>query len=225
MVGMVGVVGEDNSSSLPQWLPILLGEKFFTPCLLHSSNSKRNEKTFFCLRCCSAICFSCFSSHRSHALLQIRRYVYHEVIRLGDAQKLLNCSLVQPYTTNSAKVIFLQHRRGKRRALRGGGSGNLCITCFRTLQCPYLFCSLSCKINHKTEITNKKHNNSDHLPPPSTPEETAATPAAIKLVKKKRSCVKSLATVLCQPRCFPVVSDITTVVNRRKGVPQRSPLL
>ncbi|KAG7016902.1 hypothetical protein SDJN02_22013 [Cucurbita argyrosperma subsp. argyrosperma] len=175
MVGMVGVVGEDNSSSLPQWLPILLGEKFFTPCLLHSSNSKRNEKTFFCLCCCSAICFSCFSSHRSHALLQIRRYVYHEVIRLGDAQKLLNCSLVQ--------------------------------------------------INHKTEITNKKHNNSDHLPPPSTPEETAATPAAIKLVKKKRSCVKSLATVLCQPRCFPVVSDITTVVNRRKGVPQRSPLL
>ena len=70
-VGMVGVVGEDNSSSLPQWLPILLGEKFFTPCLLHSSHSKRNEKTFFCLCCCSAICFSCFSSHRSHALLQV----------------------------------------------------------------------------------------------------------------------------------------------------------
>ncbi|CAK9311078.1 unnamed protein product [Citrullus colocynthis] len=229
---MVSMVREGENNSVPEWLEILLGEKFFTPCSIHKS-CKKNDKTFFCLFCRSAICFSCFSSHRTHALLQIRRYVYHEVIRLGDAEKLLNCSLVQPYTTNRAKVVFLKHRRGKRR----GGSGNLCITCFRNLQYPYLFCSLSCKVNGKIEIINKQKRNYHHLPPRSTtqtqtptsvldldyPSAVSKTAAAVKLVKKNRSGVKSLAAVLCRPRCFPI-SDVATAVNRRKGVPQRSPL-
>uniref|UniRef100_A0A9I9EHZ2 B box-type domain-containing protein n=1 Tax=Cucumis melo TaxID=3656 RepID=A0A9I9EHZ2_CUCME len=88
------MVREVENNSVPEWVEILLGEKFFTPCSLHIS-CKKNDKTFFCLFCRSAICFSCFSSHRTHALLQIRRYVYHEVIRLRDAEKLMNCSLVQ----------------------------------------------------------------------------------------------------------------------------------
>ncbi|XP_038876089.1 uncharacterized protein LOC120068405 [Benincasa hispida] len=229
----------DENNSVPKWLEILLVEKFFTPCSLHKS-CKKNDKTFFCLSCCSAICFSCFSSHPTHTFLQIRRYVYHEVIRLGDAEKLLNCSLVQPYTTNRAKVVFLKQRRAKRRGLRGG-SGNLCITCLRSLQYPYLFCSLSCKMNQKVndkiEIMKKQQRNYDYLPTRSTtenqtptsvleldfPSAVSETAAAIKLVKKNRSCVKSLAAVLCRPRCFPI-SDIGTAVNRRKGVPQRSPL-
>ncbi|KAJ4712815.1 putative PLATZ transcription factor family protein [Melia azedarach] len=154
---MVGV-----NFSIPRWLQILLGEKFFTPCLVHES-VKKNEKKIFCLDCCISICVHCFHSHRPHRLLQIRRYVYHDVIRLGDAQKLMNCSFVQPYTTNSEKVVFLHKRAMRTRPLKKSSSSNLCMKCHRSLQDSYLFCSVSCKIHHlltsKNRI-NKEINNS-----------------------------------------------------------------
>ncbi|OVA05810.1 zinc finger protein [Macleaya cordata] len=131
-------------SSLPHWLEALLGEKFFNPCLFHET-AKKNEKNIFCLDCCTSICSHCLPPHRSHRLLQIRRYVYHDVIRLDDIEKLIDCSFVQAYTTNSAKVVFL-NQRPQSRPFRG--SGNICSTCDRSLQDPYLFCSLACKVHH-----------------------------------------------------------------------------
>ncbi|KAF5952900.1 hypothetical protein HYC85_010844 [Camellia sinensis] len=131
-----------DSSHLPRWLEALLGEKFFNACIIHEE-AKKNEKNIFCLDCCHSICPHCLSPHRSHRLLQIRRYVYHDVIRLGDAEKLMDCAFVQSYTTNSAKVVFL-NQRPQTRSCRG--SGNICFTCERGLQDPYLFCSLSCKV-------------------------------------------------------------------------------
>uniref|UniRef100_A0A5B7AVE0 B box-type domain-containing protein n=1 Tax=Davidia involucrata TaxID=16924 RepID=A0A5B7AVE0_DAVIN len=133
-----------DSSHLPRWLEVLLGEKFFNACIIHE-DAKKNEKNVYCLDCCESICPHCLSPHRSHRLLQIRRYVYHDVIRLSDAEKLMDCAFVQSYTTNSAKVVFL-NQRPQTRPFRG--SGNICITCVRGLQDPYLFCSLSCKIQH-----------------------------------------------------------------------------
>ncbi|XVF13331.1 hypothetical protein REPUB_Repub08aG0199600 [Reevesia pubescens] len=133
-----------GARSIPHWLGILLGEKFFDPCILHES-AKKNEKNIFCLNCCITICPHCLPGHRPHRHLQIRRYVYQDVIRLSDAQKLINCSLVQPYTTNSAKVVFLNERPISR-PFRG--SGNFCVKCDRSLQDPFLYCSLSCKVNH-----------------------------------------------------------------------------
>ncbi|XP_042504236.1 protein RGF1 INDUCIBLE TRANSCRIPTION FACTOR 1 [Macadamia integrifolia] len=133
---MVGI------SSLPHWLETLLGEKFFNPCLIHES-AKKNEKNIFCLDCCTSICPHCLSPHRSHRLLQVRRYVYHDVIRVDDIEKLINCDYVQSYTTNSAKVVFL-NQRPQSRPFRG--SGNVCTICDRSLQDPYLFCSLACKV-------------------------------------------------------------------------------
>ncbi|XP_035550119.1 uncharacterized protein LOC109014927 isoform X3 [Juglans regia] len=99
-------------------------------------------------------------SHSPHRLLQIRRYVYNSVIRLSDAQQLMNCSLVQfwvsriaqPYTTNSAKVVFLNQRPILSRPFRG--SGKFCITCDRRLQDPYIFCSVSCKVHRQQVVTN-----------------------------------------------------------------------
>ncbi|PPS05260.1 hypothetical protein GOBAR_AA15406 [Gossypium barbadense] len=73
----------------------------------------------------------------------VRRYVYHDVIRLDDATKLMDCAFVQSYITNSAKVIFI-NQRPQTRHFRG--SGNFCTICGRSLQDPYLFCSLSCKL-------------------------------------------------------------------------------
>ncbi|PIN06486.1 hypothetical protein CDL12_20966 [Handroanthus impetiginosus] len=133
-----------ESSEVPGWLSGLLTEKFFNACILHE-DARKNEKNVFCLDCCEGICPHCFVNHRSHRLLQIRRYVYHDVIRLVDADKLMDCAQVQSYTTNSAKVVFL-NQRPQTRPPRA--SGNLCITCDRNLQESSLFCSISCKLQH-----------------------------------------------------------------------------
>lgn len=138
------MVESSASSNLPVWLESLLSEKFYNACIIHQ-DSKKNEKNIFCIDCCEGICPHCLTPHGSHRLLQIRRYVYHDVIRLGDADKLMDCSYVQSYTTNSAKVVFL-NPRPQTRACRN--SSNSCISCDRALQHPYLFCSIFCKINH-----------------------------------------------------------------------------
>ncbi|XP_009382398.2 protein RGF1 INDUCIBLE TRANSCRIPTION FACTOR 1-like [Musa acuminata AAA Group] len=130
------------SSSMPGWLEAMLGEKFFNPCMIHET-SKKNEKNIFCLDCCSSFCPQCLPPHRPHRLLQVRRYVYHDVVRVDDLEKLIDCSSVQSYTTNSAKVVFLNERPPSR-PFRG--SGNACLSCYRPLQDPYFFCSLSCKV-------------------------------------------------------------------------------
>ncbi|CAA3028661.1 zinc ion binding [Olea europaea subsp. europaea] len=142
---------EDNSQC-PQWILGLLTEKFFNACLIHE-DLKKNEKNIFCLDCCEGICAHCSQVHHSHRLLQIRRYVYHDVLRLGDAEKLMDCAYVQSYTTNSAKVVFLNQRPQTRPSR---GSGNICTTCDRALQDPYFFCSLSCKV-HKYLCNTKEY--------------------------------------------------------------------
>ncbi|PON61901.1 B-box-type zinc finger [Trema orientale] len=133
-----------SSNLLPRWLEVLLTEKFYNACLIHEE-AKKNEKNIYCLDCCISLCPHCLPPHRSHRLLQIRRYVYHDVIRLDDATKLIDTAYVQSYTTNSAKVVFL-NQRPQTRTFRG--SGNICCTCERSLQDPYVFCSLSCKIDY-----------------------------------------------------------------------------
>lgn len=175
-------------SNLPRWLGALMGEKFFNACIIHE-DSKKNEKNIFCLDCCEGICPHCLSPHRSHRLLQIRRYVYHDVIRLGDAEKLMDCSLVQSYTTNSAKVVFI-NKRPQSRPCRG--SGNICITCDRGLQDPYIFCSLSCKLQHilSTDATRISDIifNCEHLTLPElglddgqmTPDSTLEPPGSFR---------------------------------------------
>jgi hypothetical protein len=56
---------------------------------------------------------------------------------------------MQPYTINSAKVIFLKPRPQSRPFK---GSGNICLTCDRILQEPFHFCCLSCKVQHSPPL-------------------------------------------------------------------------
>ncbi|XP_019433765.1 PREDICTED: uncharacterized protein LOC109340508 [Lupinus angustifolius] len=140
-----GYGGEGRNMNVkPAWLERLMAETFFGGCGVHQ-NQRKNEKNIFCLHCCLSICQHCFSSHRSHPLLQVRRYVYHDVVRLEDLEKLINCSNIQPYTINSAKVIFLNQRPQSKSCK---GTANACYTCDRILQEPFLFCSLSCKVDY-----------------------------------------------------------------------------
>ncbi|XP_021899349.1 uncharacterized protein LOC110815726 [Carica papaya] len=127
----------------PAWLDALYGERFFAGCSYHET-SKKNEKNVCCLDCCISICPHCIPSHRFHRLLQVRRYVYHDVVRLEDLQKLIDCSSVQAYTINSAKVVFIKKRPQNRQFK---GAGNYCTSCDRSLQEPFIHCSLGCKVD------------------------------------------------------------------------------
>ncbi|XP_077217485.1 PLATZ transcription factor family protein [Tasmannia lanceolata] len=127
----------------PAWLEALNSQKFFVGCSTHES-AKKNEKNICCLDCCTSICPHCLTSHRFHRLVQVRRYVYHDVVRLEDLEKLIDCSNVQAYTINSAKVVFIKKRPQSRQFK---GSGNYCTTCDRSLQEPYIHCSLGCKVD------------------------------------------------------------------------------
>ncbi|KAM0942712.1 putative transcription repressor PLATZ family [Dioscorea sansibarensis] len=128
----------------PAWLEALNTQKFFVGCSIHE-NGKKNEKNICCLDCCNSICPHCLPSHRHHRLLQVRRYVYHDVVRLEDLEKLIDCSNVQCYTINSSKVVFIKKRPQSRHFK---GSANICTSCDRCLQEPYIHCSLGCKVDY-----------------------------------------------------------------------------
>nr|KAJ0206920.1 hypothetical protein LSAT_V11C500262130 [Lactuca sativa] len=127
----------------PAWLEALYVQKFFTACSTHE-HLKKNEKNICCLDCCISICPHCVHFHRLHRLLQVRRYVYHDVVRLEELERLIDCSNVQAYTINSAKVVFIK-MRPQNRQLKG--SGNFCTSCDRCLQEPFIHCSLGCKVD------------------------------------------------------------------------------
>lgn len=230
-----------SEEEVPQWLLALLSEKFFNACIIHE-DAKKNEKNIFCLDCCDGFCPHCSTNHRSHRLLQIRRYVYHDVIRIADADKLIDCAQVQTYTTNSAKVVFL-NQRPQTRPPRS--SGSICITCDRNLQESSLFCSISCKLQHILGTGSKLSTyirDCEFLVLPDSFDDGQMTPnsvlehsgsssggaaglpecpylystATTEIVKKKRSNPR--------PVCRPVHEITESIMNRRKGTPHRSPL-
>ncbi|KAL3833115.1 hypothetical protein ACJIZ3_007851 [Penstemon smallii] len=244
------------TSEVPEWLSSLLIEKFFNACIVHE-DVKKNEKNVFCMDCCEGICPHCITLHPSHRLLQIRRYVYHDVIRLGDADKLMDCAQVQSYTTNSAKVVFLNQRPQSRPARV---AGSLCRTCARNLHESSLFCSIYCKLQHllstgcklskylrKCEFLALLDPGLDdrQMTPDSILEPTgsvrtesgssscAATElancpflsstATTEVVKKKRTNLSGFRSDH-GPACRPVSGNSDSLINRRKGTPQRSPL-
>ncbi|MQL83020.1 hypothetical protein Taro_015498 [Colocasia esculenta] len=137
-------MASERQQQSPSWVFSLLTGKFFVPCLSHE-DAKKNEKNVYCLDCCAPICSHCsHRRHRAHRLLQVRRYVYQDVVRLEDFENLFDCSFIQSYTTNNAKVVFL-NQRPQSRPLKCSGSS--CSSCERTLQQPYHFCSLGCKVS------------------------------------------------------------------------------
>ncbi|KAE9622068.1 putative transcription repressor PLATZ family [Lupinus albus] len=237
MMGIIYKILNSSSSHVPRWLQVLLKDKFYNTCIIHEEE-KKNEKKVFCLDCCISLCLHCLSPHRSHRLLQIRRYVYNDVVRLDDAAKLIDCTSVQSYYTNSAKVVFL-NQRPQTRNLRG--STNSCSTCYRSLQHPFHFCSLFCKVNHLIRTRGSLSGylyECNYMPlfdsgfddglmiPDSVLEPvgsggyggvdcrtTLACTATTEIVRRKRTSFQ------------PPVSEVSVgLMNRRKGVPQRAPL-
>ncbi|KAJ9557943.1 hypothetical protein OSB04_012557 [Centaurea solstitialis] len=239
----------------PAWLEALYIQKFFTACSTHE-NLKKNEKNICCLDCCISICPHCVHVHRFHRLLQVRRYVYHDVVRLEDLERLIDCSNVQAYTINSAKVVFIKKRPQNRQFK---GSGNYCTSCDRSLQEPFIHCSLGCKVdfvlNHYRDLTpflrvcNSLQLGPDFFIPNDNGEDdmTNETPHSTivdfedpmssysgssgsentsmmctEFVRKKRS---GLYTCGRSNKVQYSEEDMaSSMISRRKGIPQRSPM-
>ncbi|XP_057807363.1 protein RGF1 INDUCIBLE TRANSCRIPTION FACTOR 1 isoform X2 [Salvia miltiorrhiza] len=178
-----------------------------------------------------------------------RRYVYHDVIRIADADKLIDCAQIQTYTTNSAKVVFLNQRPLTRPPR---ASGNVCVGCDRNLQELSLFCSISCKLDHILETGGELSSHirnceflvlpdgaddgqmtADSVLEPSGSTRTDSgsssgglgecpyliSTATTEVVRKKRSGPAGF-----RPGCRPASEISESIMNRRKGTPQRSPL-
>jgi len=145
---MVGItLPWTQSLERPAWLDALLSLEFFVPCKRHSI-AKKNERNIFCIDCQDAICQHCLGGHGGHKLVQVRRYVYHDVVRLNDISKLVDCSGVQTYIINGARVVFLNQRPQPKpsKAL-----GNVCGHCDRALQEPHHYCCVACKVDSSLE--------------------------------------------------------------------------
>ncbi|GMH04587.1 hypothetical protein Nepgr_006427 [Nepenthes gracilis] len=197
--------------------------------------------------------------HRFHRLVQIRRYVYHDVIRLEDLEKLIDCSNVQAYTINSSKVIFIKKRPQNRQFK---GSANYCTSCDRSLQEPYIHCSLGCKVDfvmkYNKDLTPYLRTcktlqlSPDFLyPQDMMGDDDMAThemphssmidsDEPMSLSSGSSGCTENISTdstemvkkkgsgfYVCgrlANRVSVTDEDMATSINRRKGIPHRSPL-
>uniref|UniRef100_A0A803N6V5 B box-type domain-containing protein n=1 Tax=Chenopodium quinoa TaxID=63459 RepID=A0A803N6V5_CHEQI len=192
----------------PAWLDALYTQNFFVNCPAHET-AKKNEKNVLCLDCCTSLCPHCLTMHRFHRLIQIRRYVYHDVIRLEDLEKVIDCSNVQ--------VDFvLTHNRDLSPYLR------VC----KVLQLSPDF--LYPQDMGDDEMTNETPNSTivDCDEPMSSycgssdSENMSVACTETEIVRKKRSglyvCGRSINKVSDE--------DMATSMSRRKGIPHRSPL-
>ncbi|KAJ4962132.1 hypothetical protein NE237_022042 [Protea cynaroides] len=208
-----------KKKKLPEWLGPLLKNKFFDSCLIHQ-NLRRNEKNLFCINCNRCICQHCFSSsaHYHHVLLQIRRYVYHDVVRLYDMQKHMDCSKVQTYLINQAKVIFLNPRPQLKSSKTNSGAA--CVVCERSLQEPNRYCSIACKISG---VADRAREQSPHPPFMSFPipefndlsmNENQDADSSVESNEEKENYPPSYISAL-KPK---------KQLRKRKGNPSRAPL-
>ncbi|PWA89492.1 hypothetical protein CTI12_AA110440 [Artemisia annua] len=131
------------TSKVATMLRTLLEERFFSSCLVHQE-AKKNEENSFCMDCCFRLCIHCLPHHKYHSILQVRRYMYNDVLRYKDAHKIFDCSYIQPYSTNSEKVVLLRPKQ--RLALTMRDSRSTCLVCNQHIKSSFVYCSLVCKV-------------------------------------------------------------------------------
>ncbi|KAF8398908.1 hypothetical protein HHK36_014772 [Tetracentron sinense] len=206
-----------------EWLETLLQSKFFGPCCDHQ-DLRKNEMNVFCIDCNCCVCQHCLSSsvHHLHKLLQIRRYVYHDVVRLHDMHKYLDCSKVQPYTINGAKVVFLNPRPQSRPSKSNSGAS--CKMCERSLSEPNRYCSIACKVS---EILEKSKIRSSSYIPFTFPEFSAISAKENRnpeqnLKEEESSSSGGESSVENQPRLCSALKP-KKQLHKRKGIPSRAP--
>ncbi|PRQ41098.1 putative transcription repressor PLATZ family [Rosa chinensis] len=121
---------QKNDMVVPQWLKIMYSTVFFETCITHS-DAKKNDIDHFCIDCLQPICLNCLAQHMFHKHIKIQRYIYSDVINCRDLCKLFNCSGIQTYQTNKAKVVFLKQRhqpqQQEQQRQHYNKSGSICV--------------------------------------------------------------------------------------------------
>ncbi|XP_020976621.1 uncharacterized protein LOC107637675 isoform X4 [Arachis ipaensis] len=180
----------------PAWLEGLMRETFFGGCGAHQ-NQRKNEKNVFCLHCCLSICPHCLPFHRLHPLLQVRRYVYHDVVRLDDLEKLIDCSNIQVnymvYEGESLSTIL--HRFDE---------SDFAISQFEGL-----------RVDGSEVIDEDSH----FAPTSSYSNTTEATSNSVISCEPNNTSKKNKGKAT---RFLPGI--VLSLGNRRKGAPHRAPL-
>ncbi|RVW21381.1 hypothetical protein CK203_104837 [Vitis vinifera] len=217
-----------HSTMNSSWIFFLLSEKFFSPCHLHP-HARKNEKNIFCLDCCLTLCPHCLPLHDSHRLLQVRRYVYNDVVRLDDMEKLFDCRFVQllqflPENSSRAVPILLSSLQGTA-CRRHGTAGFEYIYDCECLQPLDLGCAnleesqmtpssvLDAEVSFRNTTSSGSCSDGDGGVGCLNVGCTATTE---KVTRKKRSTRVAVAN-FCD-RITP------RSVSKRKGLPLRSPL-
>ncbi|PIA63697.1 hypothetical protein AQUCO_00201207v1 [Aquilegia coerulea] len=90
----------------------------------------------------------------------IRKYVYHDVVRIKDMNFYFNCSKIQTYKNNGSRVVFLNPREVVK-PLKSNGDAS-CVRCERSLSEPHRYCSIACKL---AVCTDNRRDESEHLFP------------------------------------------------------------
>ncbi|KAL5722030.1 hypothetical protein ACHQM5_005600 [Ranunculus cassubicifolius] len=147
---------------IKDWLKILIKIKYFEPCFNHQS-LKKNESNRFCINCRESLCQRCCeNSHSLHKILQIRKYVYEDVVRIKDMNQYFDCAKIQHYVNNGSRVVYLNSRVGFK-SLKPTGCGPFCEHCKRSVAEPHRYCSIACKLAVSKE--NGKEGNDNHIFP------------------------------------------------------------
>ncbi|CAA6664772.1 unnamed protein product [Spirodela intermedia] len=181
----------------PRWLSLLLRSTFFGLCQ-HHGELKKSEVNTYCLDCGKSMCLHCWSS-----LSSIRRYVYQDVIRVSDLQKYVDCSKVQSFIVNGAKVVLLNPKRQTKSATPASNGLSPCGICRRMIPEPNRYCSIACKLEDS----------------PSSPLEGGAS-SAVVCYRPPPSSPSSLDQDRTRPA--PPESSAGRRLSKRKGIPERA---
>lgn len=248
-----------NSSPLPHqpvytksshrpWIPALLSTKFYGPCPKHST-LRKNDLNLFCTKHALKICQYCNqSNHTQNAsdhpctILHVSRYMYHDVLLAKEAAALLDVSEVQSYLNNGNRVVYIDRRAQPKSKL--APHAKACAVCSRTLQDPYRFCSVFCRLAHAKDpaavsslpvpdacplLQQTARKTKPHVQSPSHShskrnersakrlDRNSARSPTMSPVTPSRSCVKS-STMAPPLQLVPMKKK-----SRRKGIPVRSP--
>ncbi|KAE8707864.1 PLATZ transcription factor family protein isoform 2 [Hibiscus syriacus] len=208
IMGDRGPEDEYDEMKWPPWLVPLLRTRFFGQCKLHA-DAHKSECNMYCLDCMNgALCSLCLGCHKGHAVIQIRRSSYHDVIRVSEIQKLMDISGIQTYIINSARIVFLNERPQPR---LGKGVTNTCHVCHRSLLDSFAFCSLGCKVVGTSGKRNRMYKEADESEGESL-NITCVSNGSASYNEHQVSFTPSTPPPTARP------------ARRRKGVPHRAPM-
>ncbi|XP_076930510.1 protein RGF1 INDUCIBLE TRANSCRIPTION FACTOR 1 [Bidens hawaiensis] len=217
-----------------KWILNLLESKFFGACIDHW-NMRKNEKNVFCIDCNLCLCKHCVASNykpsccHHHRRLQICRYVYHDVVRLQDIQKHLDCSNIQTYKINGEKAVHLnprpQHNKDSKLS-KSKVYGAYCGACGKHIQdYPNRFCSIACKVSMVVVEDFKKQECNKMAPYSFFKENYDFEGLAIENESLFSSSLDSVDENIQRNSWLTSSLKVKkSVAHKRKGVPQRAPL-